>query len=530
MEIAQREISRKDVLKLGVLAGAALLLPLERAAKTQLLNARMASSQLPEPFQVGFVRPPVLKPVLRRGDTDFYRIVQKQAGVQLAPGLPKTRIFGYNGITPGPTIVARRGRRVIVRQINGLPRGINPAHGDENTTSTHLHGSDTLPQYDGYAMDTTRPGWFKDYVYPDDQDARTIWYHDHAFHHTGFNAYMGLAGLYLLHDDLEAKLPIPQGRYDVPLVIKDAILSQNGQLIFEDQSLSSLMGDIILVNGKPWPVMRVERRKYRFRILNASTSRGYRLALSTGEPLTVVGTDGGLMPRPVLVQRMNVGMAERYEVVIDFARYRVGQQVVLRNLDLKNNADFSSTRQIMRFDVVSDAKDRRNNSVPPRLNPGRGAYSPMRLKESDATGPRRRFRFHRKNGLWMINNRTFDPKRVDANPAFNAVEVWECTNNSGGWFHPFHIHLIDFKIIGRGKNGQSPPFPYERGPKDVMYIGGGETVKIVAKFGPRKGRYMMHCHNLVHEDHDMMIQMEVGKGGPSPLAARAKPVSKMRPF
>lgn len=173
----------------------------------------MASGQLPEPFQVGFVRPPVLKPVLRRGNTDFYRIVQRQAGVQLAPGLSKTRIFGYNGIMPGPTIVARRGHRVVVRQINALPQGINPAHGHQNTTSTHLHGSDTLPQYDGYATDTTRPGWFKDYHYPDDQDARTIWYHDHGYHHTGFNAYMGLAGFYLLHEDLEMKLPIPHGKY-----------------------------------------------------------------------------------------------------------------------------------------------------------------------------------------------------------------------------------------------------------------------------------------------------------------------------
>jgi FtsP/CotA-like multicopper oxidase with cupredoxin domain len=525
MEIAKREISRK-----GVLAGAALFVPLERAARTQSLSARLPGSQLPQPFQVGFARPPVLKPVLRRGDTDFYRIVQRQAGVQIAPGLPKTRIFGYNGITPGPTIVARRGRKVVVRQINGLPRGINPAHGHENTTSTHLHGSDTPPQYDGYANDTTRPGWFKDYRYPDDQDARTIWYHDHAVHHTAFNAYMGLAGLYILRDGLESKLPIPHGRYDVPVVLKDAVLSQNGQLIFDTQNDSSLMGDIILVNGKPWPVMRVERRKYRFRFLNVSISRGYRLALSTGEPLIVIGTDGGLMPRPVEVQRMNIGMAERYEVVIDFAKYRVGQEVILRNLGLPNNADHASTRQIMRFDVVSDAKDRRNNSVPDRLNPSKGTYNPMKLKESDATGPRRRFRFHRKNGMWVINDKTWDPSRVDANPALNSVEVWECTNKSGGWFHPFHIHLIDFQIIGRGKDGQSPPFPYERGPKDVMYIGEGETVKIVARFGPRKGRYMMHCHNLVHEDHDMMLQMEVGKGGPSPLSARAKPISRRKPF
>ena len=146
------------------------------------------------------------------------------------------------------------------------------------TTSVHLHGNASLPQYDGWAEDLTAPGQFKDYLYPNDQDERTLWYHDHAVHHTAENTYMGLAGLYITDEGLN--LPLPKGRYEVPLVIQDKIFDTDGQLLFLDNGQKALMGDVILVNGKPTPFLKVERRKYLFRILNASTSRAYRLALA----------------------------------------------------------------------------------------------------------------------------------------------------------------------------------------------------------------------------------------------------------
>jgi len=117
---------------------------------------------------------------------------------------------------------------------------------------------------------------------------------------------------------------------------------------------------------------------------------------------------------------------------------------------------------------------------------------------------------------------------VLGNPGLGDVEIWELRNRSGGWFHPIHIHLVDFKILDR--NGR-PPFAYEIGPKDTAYVGGNETVRVIARYGPQVGRYMMHCHNLVHEDHDMMLQFEVGHGGPDPITADpAKPLSALRPL
>jgi FtsP/CotA-like multicopper oxidase with cupredoxin domain len=516
------ELRRRELLKLGLFGSAALMLPAERVARTKLaVNDRIAASQLPKPFTAPFQVPPIAVPVRSTKTTDIYSLVQQQKSVEILPGL-KTDIWGYNGVTPGPTIVVAQGRETIVRQANALP-GLHPTLRYKPWTSTHLHGSASKPQYDGYASDVTNPGQFKDYHYPNLQEARTLWYHDHGVHFTAPNAYMGLAAMYILHDPFELSLQLPRDRYDVPIVIKDALFTSTGALIFDDHGESGLFGDVILVNGVPWPAMKVERRKYRFRVLNVSISRSYNLALDTGDPITVIASEGGLYPAPQPVTSYRHGMAERYEVVIDFEKYKVGQRVVLRNLGLPNNVDFDTTGVVMAFDVVSDATDKTYNTVPNPLNPD----NPVMKLEPSMAKTTRQLDFVRKNGGWTVNGLTWEDvinsgfKAVVANPDLNDVEIWELRNKSGGWFHPVHIHLVDFKILDR--NGQ-PPHPYELGPKDTVYVGEGETVRVIARFGPNKGRYMIHCHNLVHEDHDMMVQYEVGTGGDDPItAAPAQP-------
>jgi spore coat protein A, manganese oxidase len=223
-------------------------------------------------------------------------------------------------------------------------------------------------------------------------------------------------------------------------------------------------------------------------------------------------------------------MAERYEVVIDFEKYAIGDKIILQNLGPANNEDFPSTKQVMRFDVVREASDRTNNSVPADLDPENEV---MALTESDATPETRRqprqLNVVRQGGHWTVNGKTWDDVIASGfkdvfglNPQLGAVEIWEVNNNSGGWFHPVHIHLIDFKVLER--DGQ-PAHPYERGPKDTIYAGEGEHIRVIARFGPQVGRYMVHCHNLVHEDHDMMVQFEVGQGGDDPIKADpAKPL------
>jgi FtsP/CotA-like multicopper oxidase with cupredoxin domain len=321
---------------------------------------------------------------------------------------------------------------------------------------------------------------------------------------------MGLAAQYHLTDPLEQSLPIPHGEFDVPLIVSDAMFATDGQLYFDNHDESGMFGDVVLVNGVPWPVMKVKRRRYRFRLLNASISRSYRWSLDSGDPVVVIATDGGLMPEPQRVKSFRQGMAERYEVVVDFSRYPVGRRVVLGNSSPKNNIDYDNTNKVMAFDVVGDDFDPADNAVPDQLNPTNPV---MALTAGDAVRTRR-LDLVRKNSQWTINGHTWDDvvrsrfALVEANPAEGDVEVWEIRNSSGGWFHPVHIHLVDFRVLDR--NGVAP-MAHELGPKDVVYVGENETVRVVMRFEGR-GKYMIHCHNLVHEDHDMMSQFEVVAG------------------
>ncbi len=519
-------LTRRDVVKVGLFAGASLSLPLSRVVSGQsALSNRMASSKLPSPFSLPFKTPPVARRVRYDATTDYYAITMAATSLEIIPGY-KTMVFAYNGSVPGPTFKAKQGRTAVVRFRNMLPN-VHPTLGYEPWTSVHLHGSASLPQFDGYANDITHPGQFKDYHYPNFQPARTLWYHDHGVHHTAENVYHGLLGQYQLSDELEQSLPIPRGVYDIPMVLGDALFNNDGSLLFSLDDESGLWGDVIQVNGVPWPKMQVERRKYRFRLVVGTVSRSFNLSLDSGEPLIVIGTDGGLMTKPQPVTSFRVSGGERYDVIIDFAKYPVGRRVVLRNATPKNNVDYDNTDRIIAFDVTSDAADLSNNSTPDVLNPNNAVVA---LQARDAVRSRN-FRLQREHGQWAVNGTTWQDvidsnfQLTAANPRRGDVEIWELENSSGGWFHPAHAHFVDFKILDR--NGQ-PPFPHELGLKDVVYVGEGETVRIIIKF-EGLGKYMLHCHNTIHEDHDMMGQFEVTdpeRAGDDPLGTPAFPLSE----
>jgi FtsP/CotA-like multicopper oxidase with cupredoxin domain len=321
-------------------------------------------------------------------------------------------------------------------------------------------------------------------------------------------------------------------------MISDALFNADGSLAFDDNDTKGLGGDVVLVNGVPWPTMKVKPRIYHFRVLIGSISRSYRPTLSTGDPVYVVATDDGLVPAVQPVSSWRQGTAERVEILIDFRRYRVGQTVDLRNLSNKNNVDFANTDKIMRFEVVADSGPASTiTSVPTTLDPGptpdreHGALDTMALTP-DMVVARRDLRLVRANGRWTINGVTWEDveasgfTRLFANPRPFDVEQWTITNASGGWFHPLHIHLVDAKIIGRNTNG-GRPFAWEKGPKDVFYAGENESITMLTQFATQpqgEGRYMIHCHNLSHEDHDMMVQFSVGDPGRNDPVASDPPV------
>ena len=262
----EAQVSRRDVLKFSALGAAVVALPLERAVRAKTVS-QIAASKLPAPYTLPFAVPPVVD---GRGG-GVVKLEQLAKQVSIIPGF-QTTIFGYALVdgktppaptTPGPTIHAQRGTPLTVMQANKLPT-VHPFLNYDPWTSTHLHGSASKPQYDGYASDITKVGQTKRYIYPNKQDARTLWYHDHGVHHTAENAYMGLAAQYHLHDDVEKGLTIPKwefGRqtfttdgvaeqFDLPLVLADKMFSANGEFRYDDAGHTGLWGDVVLVNGR----------------------------------------------------------------------------------------------------------------------------------------------------------------------------------------------------------------------------------------------------------------------------------------
>jgi bilirubin oxidase len=482
----------------------------ERDAAVVLSKRKTLSPSYNKIYQVALPIPPVKQPLMtvtnpvNGKSIQYYEIRIKPFTQQVYSNLPKpANLVGYDGISPGPTSIIPKGTESVVRFINEASAA----------NSVHLHGSPSRAPWDGWAEDMTNPGQYKDYYYPNHQSARTLWYHDHAMHLTAENAYRGQAGAYILTDSAEDSLNLPKGygTFDIPLILSSKQYNSDGSLFSTNGETDSLWGDVIHVNGQPWPFLNVQPRKYRFRFLNAAVSRSFALyfaqstSTSTKLPFKVIASDAGLLTGPVQSSTLYLSMAERYEVVFDFSSF-AGKSIDLRNLDdvggFGTDDDYDNTNKVMRFVVASTLSQPDTSQVPSTL---RTVPFPPAHSTVD-----HHFRFHRTNGEWRINGVGFADvqNRLLANVPVGTVEIWELENSSGGWTHPIHIHLVDFKVISR--SGDRTVQPYEaQGLKDVVWLAKGETVRVQAHYVPWPGVYMFHCHNLIHEDHDMMAAFNV---------------------
>src|SRR5829696_9102054 len=515
------EISRREFLKLGLAGGVALALPFGASAcsgEGSTGTLLPSKARLPGPFKVPLPVPPVLQPVRTDAGIDYYEMTQRVGKAEILPGL-ETEVWGYEGIFPGPTIESRSGREIVVRQTNDLPVPV----------STHLHGGRTPPGSDGYPTDLILPkkedhamgghgsmdmggSWhFKDYTYPQQQRAATLWYHYHRMDITSPQVRRGLAGFHIIRDEEEKALPLPRGEKDVPLMICDRSFDTDGSFLYpsldpslqerpgvEDDYMDGVLGDTILVNGAPWPVMEVSNTKYRFRILNASNARRYELALRPGNaPFIQVGSDGGLLGAPIRHRNIRIAQAERFDVVIDFSKYEVGTEITL-----KNRMGEGKTASVMRFRVTSKEKD--DSAVPERL----ADMEEFDELTASSAGRTREFRFSRVGDdgrvMWGINGEQFDPELMAARPKLGSTEVWHLKAAPAS--HPVHLHLVHFKVLSR--NGGTP-LPTDAGWKDTVDLASGEEARVLVRFDGYRGRYVFHCHNLEHEDMMMMANFEV---------------------
>ncbi len=494
----------------------------------------------------------------------FYTLHTKEAMHSFHPQLPTQKIWGYDGLLPGPTFVARYGEPIIVRNYNELPS--NAVGFGSPEISTHLHNLHCGSESDGYAGDyysadpikgkgptLTAPGGFKDHHYPncyagydaypatngDPREALgTLWYHDHRFDFTAANCYRGLTGFYLLFDAIDSgneldpnpnalRLPSGVGTYDIPISFQDVQFDSSGILSYDQFATKGILGSNFCVNGKVQPFFKVERRKYRFRMLNASLSRFYEFYLTTGtgvnKVFTQISTDGNLLPVPLAASQVSVAPAQRVDIVIDFSSYPIGTQLFVVNRLIQTDgrgpedaltnvrgSDGLLTRagtQILRFDVHKEAPyvmglDNVMTRDPSRIPASLRELPPINLNEVVRN---RTFEFNKVNEVWTVNGKIFDVENPTAIIKRGTAEIWTLKGH-GSWHHPVHIHLEEGRILSR--NGK-PPQPFEAGRKDMYVLGPDDEVKVFLRFRDFTGKYMMHCHNLTHEDHAMMIRFDI---------------------
>ncbi|OQS12956.1 copper oxidase [Nocardia donostiensis] len=520
------ELSRRTVLRIGgfTVAGVAFSNLLAACGidsggsnnSTQGSAGRLLKSQvdLPEAFRTPLPIPPVLQPVRTDDEADYYEITQKVGHAAILAGM-STQIWGYEGIFPGPTVVSRRGRRTVVTHRNELPVPV----------TVHLHGSKTAPEHDGYPTDlimppegvSTRTGHggmttsgSKDYIYEMDQPAATLWYHDHRMDFTGPQVYRGLAGFHLVHDDIEESLGLPSGERDIPLMILDRAFAEDGSFLYPSVDptltgtpgvtadyMSGVLGDCILVNGAAWPVLEVAAVKYRFRILNASNARRYRLKLDGGPKFTQIGSDLGLLSQPIEHDEIDIAQAERFDVIVDFSQHDIGDEITM-----VNERGEGGTADVMRFVVTSRESD--TSVIPSRLADLETLSTRDVVAEREFVFARGGAQAHGMS-LWTVNGEPFSTETIVARPELGTVEKW--TIRAQNVEHPFHIHLAPFQVISR--DGNDDPGRYNHGWKDTVNLDNGGRVEFLIRFDGYRGKYVFHCHNLEHEDMMMMANFEV---------------------
>jgi FtsP/CotA-like multicopper oxidase with cupredoxin domain len=510
------------------------------------------------------------------------------------PGLPTQgplAVWTFNGTIPPKLCIARYGEPILFRHYNRLPVDVAQNGGfGRHTISTHEHNGHHGAENDGFTGAFFFPGQFYDYHWPIVLAGRntintaatdpragspngsggitkvpgdwretmsTHWFHDHMFSFTSQNVYKGNAAMFNIYSALDrgneaindgVNLRLPSGSakdwgnldYDVNLMLADKAWDQSGQLAFDIFDFDGFLGDVMTVNLAYKPYFEVERRKYRFRILNASVSRFFKLALSDGSPMIQIANDGNLLPHPVVLTELDeMGIAERYDIVIDFSRYSVGSSVDLVNLaehqdgkrvaeDLSLSEALSGTSadpcvgRFLKFKVVRNPAKPDVSQVPDTLipNPDLSAIPVARNRTFEfgrgagqtTTDPDTAF-----FGPWGIKTDDGDMLaadfgRVSAAPRSGTREIWTLVNGGGGWDHPIHIHFEEGQVLARDGSAANVP-PWELGRKDVYRLRPGGSITITMQFRDWGGMFMEHCHNTVHEDNAMLLRWEIDDSG-----------------
>jgi FtsP/CotA-like multicopper oxidase with cupredoxin domain len=421
-----------------------------------------------------------------------------------------------NGQLPSPMLRLQRGSLLDVTMVNRLPEPL----------ILHWHGLAPPEAMDGHPRLAVASGEEYHYRFPVEDRAGTYWYHSHAHMRTGFHTWMGIAGLLVVDDPEEAALGLPDGEHELPIILQDRRLDPRGVPVYQAMGpsmMAGVMGDTPFANGVRDPYREVENTLYRLRLLNGSNARIFNLARSDGRPLVVVGNDGGLLERPVEVTSLFMGVGERLDLLLDLSDRQVGDRVSLVSLPFTIPGSMGggmgrgmggrggmggmmaeANRQgepleLVEFRVTESARERRR--IPQRLLPLPPA------PDQSGVLRQRHFRFDSRMMNHTINGRTFDMDRIDERVPFDETEIWTFENVSG-FPHPVHLHATHFRVLSR-TGGRGRVFPWEEGRKDTVLVWPGERVEVALRFTAHRGLFLLHCHNLEHEDHGMMMNFLV---------------------
>ena len=460
-----------------------------------------------------------------QGEPDVeIRLVAKPDVQQIFPGLP-TSVWRFQGEVLkgpsdslvslpdsylGPIFQLKTGTHLRVHFENNLPE----------KSIVHWHGLHLPDDADGHPRLAAESGETYVYDFRVMDRAGTYWYHPHPHGRTGPQVYQGLAGLFLIHDDEEASLTLPTQGKDLPMVIQDRVFNDENQLVYQPYALG-MLGDQILVNGAPNYRFEVERGAYRLRLMNGSNARIYKLAWNDNTPLQVIGTEGGLLERPLVRDYITLAPAQRIDLWVDFGRWEPGNEITMVSLPA---AAPESSQEFPIFSASILSGEREVSSLPETF-PAHQQLDPNQA--SNANNPRV-FALSMGMGMrWTINGRTFEMTDVarDEKVKLGDIEVWEFRNSGGMGMgmmnnmaqpHPMHVHGLQFKVIDRqvdpndldAYNTLKDGF-VDEGWHDTVLVMPGERVRILMQFKDFAGLYLYHCHNLEHEDMGMMRNFKV---------------------
>jgi spore coat protein A, manganese oxidase len=579
-------LTRRQLLNRGAIGGAGLLLyrvPLSVAAPP-VLGGSPRLRRWVDPLPV----PPVLDG--RGGGKSFTIAARESTSWQFHPSLPPTRTWGYWADSAGmpylgPTIVATRRPNDTVETAvtvtwrneldaaflpndSSLPGAVQP--GDPVPIVTHLHGGENHPQFDGTPLQwftkggARGPHYITDtFTYYNEQRASMVWYHDHALGNTRTNVYAGLAGVYLIRDELDTGEPgnplgLPAGPYEIPLVLQDKTFNPDGSLFYPTQGVTAyhdewvpeFFGDVAVVNAKAWPQLDVEPRRYRLRIVNGSQSRFYNLRFAdeaSGRPLPFaqIGTDGGLLRAPVTLRSLLIAPGERADVVVDFGKHRNRSFIVTNNARAPYpSGDRAGLTQLLRISVGHRLTGRDDTTPAGELAlpdlaplPAPSVTRVQHLSETIDPLTDAPIQLNLEDAPYLGGNGL---PTVTTRPAADATEDWLLVNTTADT-HPIHLHLVTFEVIDRRPfdvdaydpatkaitytDPATPAPPTENGRKDTVQAHPGQVTRIRARFelpdegtiqlppGVDNAQYVWHCHILEHEENDMMRAFEVVSSG-----------------